>query len=213
MPVPGLEALLLGGAAYLLGSVQFSRLVGARKGVDLQRTGSGVASAANVWHTLGLLPAAVAIVVDIGKAALPVAGVHAMRGPESAAYVGVWVMIGHNWPVFFGFNGGRGLLVALAAAGILAPRELGLLAIALLPIAFVIRDTAPPAGAAALLLPVLALLFGEPPGVVVAFVAVAVIVFVRRATAPPRGPTTRRGLASRLVFDRPERRRRWALDS
>lgn len=206
------ELALLAAVGYLLGSIPFSRLISRRKGVNLERTGSGVPSAANVWHSVGLRSALAAFVADFAKAAIPVALVNAARGAEPAAYLGVFIMIGHNWPLFARFNGGRGMLVVIGTAVIVHPWGLALVAGLLVPVARLIRDTAPPSAVALLLLPLLAFLFGQPPGLILAFAAFASIIFVRRATAPPR-VSTWRGLLSKLMFDRPDRHRRWALDA
>src|SRR5262245_11054952 len=113
-------ALAIGLAAYLLGSVPFARLVAARYGVDLAATGSGVASIANVRHTLGRGPMLAAAVGDVGKVLVSVFAVSRVS-LDWGAWVAVWVVVGHNWPVFARFNGGRGILAAITASVVLIP--------------------------------------------------------------------------------------------
>src|SRR5688500_14274863 len=102
-----LQILLVGVIGYLIGSVQFARLVAAARGVDLTKTGSGVASVANLRHTIGTRWASVATVGDCAKTLVPVGLAALLADVDWAAYLAVCVVIGHNWPVFSNFNGGR----------------------------------------------------------------------------------------------------------
>ncbi|MSQ24176.1 MAG: hypothetical protein EXR58_06460 [Chloroflexi bacterium] len=206
-----LELALVGIAAYLLGSIQFARLLATQRGLNLEQTGSGVASSANLAHAAGKWLGAVAIAGDGAKALIPVAGARWLFGPDWASYVALGVMIGHNWPIWSRFNGGRGMVVTLAAAAILAPRELIGLAILLIPIARRIHDTAPPSAVALLAFPLTAFAVGEPLSVVWCFSAFALISLVRRVMAPPRDRSFR-VLWNRLVFDRPDPHHHWTLD-
>jgi glycerol-3-phosphate acyltransferase PlsY len=206
------EIVLVALVAYLLGGLQFARLVSLARGVDLMQTGSGVASVANVRRSLGLGWALLAATADVAKALVPVWLANAIGGPEWAAFVGVCVMIGHNWPIYTGFNGGRGMLTGLATAAVLLPRELAILALVLVPMAIRAHDTAPFALAAMLLFPVVAAGMGEPQPIVLAFVAIAYIVVLRRLTAPPHGRLSLKTLLSKLVFDRPDPNRHWTLE-
>ena len=115
---------------YLLGSIPFPYLIGALHGVDLRRTGSGNVGTENVATTVGM-PWAVAptkpvttgitFLLDVGKALavlLPTAG--AAEPIRVAAALGV--IVGHDWPVWLGFVGGRGELVTLVGGVMLAPK-------------------------------------------------------------------------------------------
>lgn len=195
-----------------MGSIQFARIASLLRGVDLERTGSGVASVANVRHTLGTRWALAATAGDAGKALAMVWLASRLGGADWASFVAVCVMIGHNWPVLANFNGGRGMLAALGAAAVLIPLQLILLAAILVPIALKFKDTAPSSLAGLLLFPITAVLFGAPPSVVQAFVAIAVISIVRRVTAPPRGRLTLPTVLTKLIFDRPDRRKHWTLE-
>jgi glycerol-3-phosphate acyltransferase PlsY len=207
-----LEIILTGLVGYFMGGIPFARLVSLARGVDLEQVGSGVASVANVRHTQGWRWGLIVSVLEIAKVLLPVGLTDRLAGPDWAAYMATCLVVGHNWPAFSGFNGGRGILAALAAAAVLLPRELGILALVLVPIALKLRDTAPFALAGMLSFPALAFVFGEPRAVVIAFIAIAYIVAIRRLTAPPHGRRSFRVLASKLIFDRPDPNRHWALD-
>ena len=105
-------ALLL---AYLIGSLSGSLLLGRRSGVDIRTLGSGNAGGTNAFRTRGWKFALGVIAIDIGKGAL--AGwigiaMHADAGPFSALAQGLAcvfaAVIGHTWPLYFGFRGGKG---------------------------------------------------------------------------------------------------------
>ena len=106
--------------AYLLGAVPFSYLVTrAASGHDLRRVGTGTVSGSGVGEASGFWPMAAAGLLDIGKgiaAALPFAG----SRPWLAALMAGAAIIGHNWSVFLGGAGGRGVSVAGGACLVLA---------------------------------------------------------------------------------------------
>lgn len=112
--------------AYLLGSVSFSFLiVRVLKGQDVRRLGSGNAGATNVWRTAGAWPAATALVLDVGKGAAAVAAARLLEAPAAVtAGTAVAVVVGHVFPLFFGFQGGKGVATAAGALGTLAPPAL-----------------------------------------------------------------------------------------
>ncbi len=211
MIAPGPEAVPIAIAAYLIGSLPFARIVAASRGIDLEKTGSGAPSVANVNHTLGKPAAALAIIGDVGKVVITVF-VASRVSADWAALVAVCVIVGHNWPVFAHFNGGRGMLAALATGAVLMPREFAILSVVMIPISRAIHDTAPPGALTLVMFPVSAWLVGQPESVVLAFAVIAVIGFLRRLTAPPKVRLTVRTALSRLVFDRPDPRRHWTFD-
>ncbi|MBJ6363508.1 glycerol-3-phosphate 1-O-acyltransferase PlsY [Paenibacillus sp. GCM10012307] len=106
------EAVLPIIISYLLGSVAFSILV-ARwvKGIDIRQHGSGNAGATNTLRILGKGPALFVFLLDVGKGVLAVFIGSWFSGGS------IWVMVlsglasivGHNWPIWFGFKGGKGI--------------------------------------------------------------------------------------------------------
>ncbi len=115
--------LLLVAAAYLLGSISFSYLiVRALRGEDVRRLGSGNAGATNVLRTAGRWAGAAALVLDVGKGMVAVGAARWLEAP--ATVVGgaaVAVVVGHVFPLFFGFRGGKGVATATGALGLLWP--------------------------------------------------------------------------------------------
>lgn len=109
-------SLLLG---YTVGSVPVGFLIahGAR-GVDLRRVGSGNVGATNVYRASGLGMAILVMTLDMAKGA---AAVLLVGGGEHAAAAGVAAVVGHVYPVWLGFRGGKGVATAAGVFGALSP--------------------------------------------------------------------------------------------
>jgi len=103
---------------YLLGAIPFGLLFGKCLGVDVRSAGSGNIGATNVNRLLGKKLGILTLVADAGKAALPmlVAAVILRDSPEAdlwVALVGAAAFVGHIYPVYLGFKGGKGVATAL----------------------------------------------------------------------------------------------------
>jgi len=105
--------------AYLLGSVNGALLIGRFKGVDIRLQGSGNAGGTNALRTQGWAFALGVIVIDVGKAVcavqlLPTAFAAPRVAPEWVAVAcGFAAVVGHVYPVFHGFRGGKGVATLL----------------------------------------------------------------------------------------------------
>lgn len=119
---PALAAVVVA-VAYLLGSISFSFLiVKALLGVDIRTVGSRNPGATNVLRVAGKGPAFVALLLDAGKGAAAVAFARWLEAPTPVvAAVGVAAVLGHLYPVFFGFRGGKGVATAAGTLAVLAP--------------------------------------------------------------------------------------------
>src|SRR4030042_2136638 len=98
--------------SYLLGSVPVSYIVARRyRGIDIRKYGSGHVGAGNLRRTISMKAAVPVALYDFFKGIVMVAIAEYALGMDISqqAIVGVAVIIGHNWPVFLRFNGGRGL--------------------------------------------------------------------------------------------------------
>ncbi|MDP6606206.1 MAG: glycerol-3-phosphate 1-O-acyltransferase PlsY [Dehalococcoidia bacterium] len=101
---------------YLLGSVSPGLLIGRLYGVDVRDYGSGKTGFTNTLRAIGVLPAAIVISADIAKGSAAVlVGSQLFDEPWAAAVGGVAAVAGHNWPLFAGFRGGRGVATAFGA--------------------------------------------------------------------------------------------------
>jgi len=136
----GLRCLL----AYLLGSVLGSLVIGKLYGgVDIRTQGSGNAGGTNALRTQGKVFAAGVMLIDVGKGVLatvavpfmplPVPGGEVLAGGWTVAACGALAVVGHVFPVFFAFRGGKGAATFLGALAGFAPLALlpGLLGFAL----------------------------------------------------------------------------------
>ncbi|EGV30865.1 Glycerol-3-phosphate acyltransferase [Thiorhodococcus drewsii AZ1] len=110
-----ITATLLTIAAYLLGSVSSAIIVCRVMGLPDPRTqGSNNPGATNVLRIGGKKPAAITLVGDSLKGLIPMLVAHLLGlGPAALASVGLAAFVGHLYPVFFGFRGGKGVATAL----------------------------------------------------------------------------------------------------
>ena len=119
--------LLLVVGAYLLGAVPFSYLlVRWLQHQDVREVGSGNAGATNVLRAAGRVPAIATLLLDIAKGAAPVVVARALDQPagvEGAAALAA--VLGHIFPVYLGFRGGKGVATAAGAFAALSPPALG----------------------------------------------------------------------------------------
>lgn len=108
------EIVMIGGA-YLLGSLSSAIIVCKVMGYgDPRQGGSGNPGATNVKRLYGNKPAAIVLIGDMLKGVLPVVGAHLLgMTPEMIILVGFAAFIGHLYPVFFGFSGGKGVATML----------------------------------------------------------------------------------------------------
>ncbi len=112
--------LLLGG--YVLGSVPTGFLVGRAWGVDVRRAGSGNIGMANVLRTVGTWPAVITMAGDMLKGFAPVFLARFLTENEwVVAAVALAAVVGHCWPVFLGFKGGKAVATGAGTTIALAP--------------------------------------------------------------------------------------------
>lgn len=178
-------ALQVVAVAYLIGSIPFSFLVARAFGVhDVRRVGSGNVGATNVLRNAGKMAGALALLLDVGKgaAATALAGRLAPGDgslPAAAAFAAV---VGHMYPVWLRFEGGKGVATGLGAFAPLAPKAaLGALVVfGLVAAAVRYVSLGSVAGALAMAGLVLALRGGDPVALAAAATA-ALVVFRHRS--------------------------------
>ena len=109
--------------SYLLGSVPWGYLaLRWRHGVDIREYGSGRIGMTNVLRTGGGRVAMVVLTLDIAKGILVVVlGRTVIGSTEGEVAAGLFALLGHNWPVFLQFRGGRGILTGLGGLSVMAP--------------------------------------------------------------------------------------------
>jgi acyl phosphate:glycerol-3-phosphate acyltransferase len=134
---PGMAAAVLAGS-YLLGSISWSYLiVRALQGRDVRTVGSGNAGATNVLRAAGKGPGIAVLLLDLGKGVTAVLAARALDGrPAVVGGAAVAVVLGHVFPLFLGFRGGKGVATAAGALGALSPPAMALTLAVFLGVAF-----------------------------------------------------------------------------
>lgn len=115
-------ALVLPGA-YLLGSISWGLIIGRMtRGIDVREHGSGATGMSNVLRSLGPRLAVPVLVLDVSKGVIGVLLARLIIGtPMAEALAGFLVILGHNWPVFSRFRGGRGVTTGVGGLAIMSP--------------------------------------------------------------------------------------------
>ena len=104
--------------AYLLGSIPFALIAGKLHGVDLRTMGSGNLGATNVFRTLGRTAGITVMVLDIAKGAAAVLVAEALTNNPWPLAAGALAILGHVFPVWTNFKGGKGVAVGAGARAI-----------------------------------------------------------------------------------------------
>ncbi len=120
--------------SYLLGSIPFGIIIGKMwKGIDVRNYGSKSAGFTNVYRVVGTLPAVIVLVLDIAKGMIAVMLITQINfGTTWASMIdlkviaGASVIVGHVFPVFFGFRGGKGIATGLGVLWSIIPVEASL---------------------------------------------------------------------------------------
>ena len=121
--LPGIPSIIIG---YLLGSIPTAYIVSRmRKGIDIRNIGSGNMGGANVMREIGTHEGLFVGLFDIAKGAGAILVAQALNVPELWVFgTGFAVLVGHNFPVFAGFKGGRGSATIIGIFFVLAPEAI-----------------------------------------------------------------------------------------
>ena len=127
-----IEYLVMVPISYLLGSIPFGLIAGKLvKHVDIRSYGSGTTGMTNVLRTVGRRAAVLVLILDTGKAVVAVVVARVIFDSTGAEVVAALVvLVGHNWPVFIRFRGGRGTASGWGGLLILSPIS-GLIAVSI----------------------------------------------------------------------------------
>ncbi|HEY6363008.1 MAG TPA: glycerol-3-phosphate 1-O-acyltransferase PlsY [Vicinamibacterales bacterium] len=122
-----MEHILALAVAYLLGSVPYAFLLARRRGIDLRRVGSGNVGASNVLRTGSVPDAVAAMCLDGAKGWMAVVVAQRLTAGETTPVAaGVASIVGHIYPVWLGFRGGKGVATAAGVFAALAPLALAI---------------------------------------------------------------------------------------
>jgi glycerol-3-phosphate acyltransferase PlsY len=114
---------------YFVGSIPFAYLLSRQRGIDLRRAGSGNVGASNVLRTSGVRAAILAMVLDGAKGTIAVIVANLLAaGVVTAVAAACASVVGHVYPIWLRFRGGKGVATAAGAFAMLAPEALGIAA-------------------------------------------------------------------------------------
>ena len=122
-----LEYFIVPAASYLIGAIPFGYLIGRLHGIDIRTVGSGNIGATNVTRTVGKIQGKICFFLDFFKGALPVALVNSVFTQDTANLAlaaGLAAILGHIFPIYLKFRGGKGVATAAGVALALAPYPL-----------------------------------------------------------------------------------------
>lgn len=169
--------ILLG---YLAGSVPFAFLLARLKGIDVRIAGSGNVGAANVLRTTGPWRGVIVMSLDVAKGISAVAIAHMLAGGTAlSALTGAAAIVGHVYPVWLRFHGGKGVAVAAGVFTVLSPGATAMAAGLFLVIVWLTRYVSLASIAATLALPPAAWLVGSPLSVVLVAAGTSVLILFR----------------------------------
>lgn len=107
--------------AYFLGSISPGIIISAHFGTDIRNQGSKSTGATNMTRVMGLRFGLITFLGDFLKAAAAVLIGRALAGEPGALLAGLFVVIGHNWPAFYHFRGGKGIACSVAVLLLVCP--------------------------------------------------------------------------------------------
>ena len=178
-----MEEIFVVAVAYLVGSIPFAFLLSRRRGIDLRRVGSGNVGAANVLRSSGLSPAVAAMLLDACKGALAVIVAQRIAGgPATPIAAGLASIIGHIYPVWLRFHGGKGVATAAGVFGVLTPSGLAVACGVFVVVFWATRFISAGSMAGAVTLAIVAAA-GDAPAVVAVGAAVAAAIIIHRHRA------------------------------
>lgn len=161
--------------SYVLGSIPFGLLMGRWFAkVDVRRYGSGNIGMTNVLRTTGYLPAVLTLLGDLGKGALAATVANRLIGdPFFSLLAGTLAVIGHNWSLFLGFQGGKGVATIAGVLFTLRPAVALVLLVVWLVVLFLFRYISLASIATAVALPITLIFFrvGWPEFILASIVA------------------------------------------
>ena len=187
-------------SAYLIGSVPFALLLARRWGAaDLRQFGSGNLGAANVLRASGVSAGVLVAVLDVAKGAASVAlAMRVSSGPVAPAAAGFAAVVGHIYPVWLKFKGGKGVATACGVFAVLTPLAVPPSAAVFFVAVWATKYISLGSLLATIALPPLAYAMGSPaPAVIAASAAAAIIIFRHRSNVARLRTGTERRLGVR----------------
>lgn len=167
--------------AYIIGSIPNGLFVGKlMRGVDIRQFGSKNIGATNAYRVLGPWPAFWVFLTDAIKGVAGVLiGQYLGGDPIDMIIGGIAAMSGHNWSLFLGFKGGRGVATGLGVIAVLAPQVTAIVFVVWSVVVYFTRYVSLASIVSAMLVPVFMRLFGESLEIILFGIIAAFFVIVR----------------------------------
>jgi len=182
--------------AYLIGSVPFALLLARRWGAaDLRTLGSGNLGAANVLRASGIRAGVIVALLDVAKGAASVAlAMRISNGPVAPAAAGVAAVVGHIYPVWLKFKGGKGVATACGVFSVLTPLAVPPALVVFLVSVWLTKYVSLGSILATIALPSIAYATGAPAAILIAAWSAAALILFRHRSNVARlvGGTERR---------------------
>lgn len=170
---------------YLIGSINLSIVLSRKKGKDIREQGSGNAGATNTLRTMGKKTAAIVLLFDILKGVVVVLLAKLMSGLAQdpnlfIQLAAIAVIVGHNFPIYYGFKGGKGVATSLGVITVINPLS-GIICLLFAIVLMVItKMVSLSVMLAAVLFPIL-IIFFAPNYFIFALVIVLLLIYRHRA--------------------------------
>jgi acyl phosphate:glycerol-3-phosphate acyltransferase len=166
--------------AYLIGSIPFALILARRWGSDLRLVGSGNLGAANVMRASGVSAGLLVAILDMAKGAVSVwLAARVSNGADLPAAAGLAAVIGHIYPVWLRFRGGKGVATACGVFSMLTPAAVPPALAIFAVVVWITKYISLGSVLASIALPPLAYALGSPAPVVAAAAGAAAIVVFR----------------------------------
>ncbi len=199
---------------YLLGSVPLSYLAGKTRGINLKTQGTHQVGAGNLWRLASRRLGLIVGFFDFIKGIVMVLIAYSLKlDAGQQLVIGLAVIVGHNWPVFLRFHGGRGIATLMGLVVIIPILDLNIspwptiIAIGFVLIMLIIYRSSPlPVLISAASLPLTSWLFSAGLAVSITYLAIFLVIVLKRLTAQPAPEKLEisrwRLFMNRLLFDR-----------
>ena len=170
---------------YLIGSINLSILLSRKKGKDIREQGSGNAGATNTLRTMGKKTAAIVLLFDILKGVVVVLLAKLMSGLAQdpnlfIQLAAIAVIVGHNFPIYYGFKGGKGVATSLGVITVINPLSAVICLLFAIVLMVITKMVSLSVMLAAVLFPIL-IIFFAPNYFIFALVIVLLLIYRHRA--------------------------------
>ncbi len=197
------ESVIAIASGYLMGAIPFAYIAGRLlKGIDIRRVGGGNVGATNVLREVGTVPGFAVFFADIGKGTLAILIARSLDVPLLIVFIsGLAALVGHSWPVFLNFYGGRGAAVTIGIFFALVPIECAISFGIMVMVVLVTSNFRLAAGLGFILLPFIIWGFGRNAEVIIFSLALPLFIGIRALPALVRSfknPRERKN----LIIDR-----------